>query len=233
MKNVDISGDIVVQYIYTLGAAGERKSVTELDRTVEYSYDSLYRLTSETITEGEKVTAYTYAYDNVSNRTLKTENGAATEYVYNALNQLVSDSETTYEYDLNGNLIRVIDSAQSALYEYNSENKLVRNTVQNGVLVTEESYTYDCQGNRTSKTTHRSDGVTEYVKYLNIAASSLTRLRGCITYVPVIWILLRVGLFRRIAMREVFLNLFHCTNICMQTQILLCIAIQLDKNFWL
>ena len=106
---------------------------------------------------------------------MKTENGSATEYVYNALNQLVSDSETTYEYDLNGNLIRVIGSAQSALYEYNSENKLVKATVQNGVLVTEESYAYDYEGNRTSKTTHRSDGVTEYVKYLN-DNSSLTNV---------------------------------------------------------
>ncbi len=132
-------------------------------------------MTSETITEGEKVTVYTYAYDNVSNRILKTENGAETAYVYNALNQLVSDSETSYEYDLNGNLVRVIGSAQSALYEYNSENKLVRATVQNGVLVTEESYTYDYQGNRISKATHRSDGVTEYVKYLN-DNSSLTNV---------------------------------------------------------
>ena len=74
---------------------------------------------------------------------MKTVNGEETVYTYNALNQLVSDSETSYEYDLNGNLIRVIGSAQSALYEYNSENKLVRATVQNGVLVTEESYTYD------------------------------------------------------------------------------------------
>ena len=174
-KTIDSKDNIVVQYTYTLGAAGERKSVTELDRTVEYTYDSLYRLTSETITEGEKVTAYTYAYDNVSNRILKTENGEETVYTYNALNQLVSDSETSYEYDLNGNLVRIIGSAQSALYEYNAENKLVRATVQNGVLVTEESYTYDYEGNRTSKTTHRSDGVTEYVKYLN-DNSSLTNV---------------------------------------------------------
>ena len=146
------------------------------DRTVEYTYDSLYRLTSETITEGEKVTVYTYAYDNVSNRILKTENGSATEYVYNALNQLVSDSETSYEYDLNGNLVRVIGSAQSALYEYNAENKLVRATVQNGSLVIEESYTYDYQGNRTSKTTRTSDGNTEFVKYLNDTNSDLTNV---------------------------------------------------------
>ena len=174
-KTVDSEDNVVVQYIYTLGAAGERKFVTELDRTVEYSYDSLYRLTSETITEGEKTTVYTYAYDNVSNRILKTVNGEETVYTYNALNQLVSDSETSYEYDLNGNLIRVIGSAQSALYEYNSENKLIKATVQNGVLVTEETYTYDYSGNRTSKTTHRSDGVTEYVKYLN-DNSSLTNV---------------------------------------------------------
>ena len=174
-ETVDIDGDIVVRYIYTLGVAGERKSVTELDRTVEYTYDSLYRLTSETITEGEKNTVYTYAYDNVSNRILKNENGSATEYVYNALNQLVSDSETTYKYDLNGNLICVIGSAQSALYEYNSENKLVKATVQNGVLVTEESYTYDYQGNRTSKSTHKSNGEFEYTKYLN-DNSSLTNV---------------------------------------------------------
>ena len=48
-KTVDNRDNVVVQYIYTLGAVGERKSVTELDRTVEYSYDSLYRLTSETL----------------------------------------------------------------------------------------------------------------------------------------------------------------------------------------
>ena len=174
-KTVDINGDIVVQYIYTLGVAGERKSVTELDRTVEYSYDSLYRLTSETITEGEKVTVYTYAYDNVSNRILKNVNGEETVYTYNALNQLVYDSNTSYEYDLNGNLVRVIGSAQSALYEYNAENKLVKATVQKGILVIEESYTYDYEGNRTSKTTHKSNGEFEYTKYLN-DNSSLTNV---------------------------------------------------------
>ena len=31
-ETVDIDGEIVVQYIYTLGVAGERRSVTELDR---------------------------------------------------------------------------------------------------------------------------------------------------------------------------------------------------------
>ncbi len=45
----------MLQYIYTIGVADERLSVAELDKTVAYIYDELYRLTSETITEGENV----------------------------------------------------------------------------------------------------------------------------------------------------------------------------------
>ncbi|MBQ6945895.1 MAG: hypothetical protein IJN43_16475 [Ruminococcus sp.] len=165
----------MVKYVYTLGAGGERVRVEELDRTVEYTYDSLYRLTSETITEGDDVSTYAYEYDSVSNRTLKNVDGNETVYSYNALNQLVSDSDSTYEYDNAGNLVRVIGSGKTALYEYNAENKLVKATVQQGNVVTEEIYTYDYSGNRTSKTTTTSDGNVEYVKYLN-DNSSLTNV---------------------------------------------------------
>ena len=40
----------LASYSYTLGAAGNRTGVTELNgRTVSYTYDNLYRLTSESI----------------------------------------------------------------------------------------------------------------------------------------------------------------------------------------
>ena len=174
-ETVDSDSNIVVKYVYTLGASGERIKVEELDRTVEYTYDELYRLTSETITEGKKVTTYTYAYDSVSNRTLKTVNSDETVYTYNALNQLISENDTTYEYDNAGNLVRVIGTGKTALYEYNSENKLVKATVQQGNTVVVETYTYDYEGNRTSKTTTTSDGSVEFVKYLN-DNSSLTNV---------------------------------------------------------
>ena len=174
-ETVDSDSNIVVKYVYTLGASGERIKVEELDRTVEYTYDELYRLTSETITEGKKVTTYTYAYDSVSNRTLKTVNSDETVYTYNALNQLISENDTTYEYDNAGNLVRVIGTGKTALYEYNSENKLVKATVQQGNNVVVEEYTYDYAGNRTSKTTTTSDGSVEFVKYLN-DNSSLTNV---------------------------------------------------------
>ena len=164
----------MVKYVYTLGASGERVKVEELDRTVEYTYDELYRLTSETITKGKTKTTYAYEYDNVSNRTLKNVNGVETTYVYNELNQLVSEDGTTYEYDNAGNLVRVVGAGKTALYVYNADNKLVKATVQQGNNVVVETYTYDYAGNRTSKTTTINNHV-EKVYYLN-DNSSLTNV---------------------------------------------------------
>ena len=173
-ETIDSDSNVVVKYVYTLGASGERIKVEELDRTVEYTYDELYRLTSETITKGKKVTTYTYAYDSVSNRTLKTVNGVETVYTYNELNQLVSEDSTTYEYDNAGNLVRVVGAGKTALYVYNADNKLVKATVQQGNNVVVETYTYDYAGNRTSKTTTINNHV-EKVYYLN-DNSSLTNV---------------------------------------------------------
>ena len=166
-KALDKQGGLVAQYEYTLGAAGERTKVEELDRTVEYTYDALYRLTGEKITAADgTVTEYTYAYDNVSNRILKTENGAETTYTYNVLNQLTAETGVTYQYDDAGNLISVTSGTKSTLYVYNAENKLIRATVQEGNSVSVEEYEYDYAGNRSSKTT-TVNGVSETVKYLN------------------------------------------------------------------
>ena len=173
-ETIDSDSNVVVKYVYTLGASGERIKVEELDRTVEYTYDSLYRLTSETITKGKTKTTYTYAYDNVSNRTLKNVDGVETTYAYNELNQLVSEDGTTYEYDNAGNLVRVVGAGKTAIYSYNSENKLIKATVQQGNNVVVETYTYDYAGNRTSKTTTINNHV-EKVYYLN-DNSSLTNV---------------------------------------------------------
>ena len=173
-ETIDSDSNVVVKYVYTLGASGERLKVEELDRTVEYTYDELYRLTSETITKGKTNTTYAYEYDNVSNRTLKNVDGVETVYTYNSLNQLVSENNTTYEYDNAGNLVRVIGAGKTALYVYNADNKLVKANVQQGNNVVVETYTYDYAGNRTSKTTTINNHV-EKVYYLN-DNSSLTNV---------------------------------------------------------
>lgn len=161
----------MAQYKYTLGAAGERLSVTEADRTIEYTYDELYRLTGEKVTAGSDVTEYTYAYDKVSNRTLKTVNGAETAYTYNEVNQLVKENSIVYKYDEAGNLISAVDGSKSALYTYNAENKMVRATVQEGNNVSVEEYEYDYAGNRTVRKSEN-----DYTYYLNDVSGSLTQV---------------------------------------------------------
>ncbi len=171
-KALDKQGGLVAQYEYTLGAAGERTAVKELDRTVEYTYDALYRLTSEKITAADgTVTEYTYAYDKVSNRILKTENGDKTVYTYNELNQLVKENDDVYKYDDAGNIISTTSEDKSATYTYNAENKLIRATVQEGNNVSVEEYEYDYAGNRTVKKSENN-----YTYYLNDVNGSLTQV---------------------------------------------------------
>ena len=65
---------------YTIDAVGNRTQVAEQvgpnpSTTTTYSYDHLYRLTQEAITNGA---ATSYAYDPVGNRTSKSVSGGAT-----------------------------------------------------------------------------------------------------------------------------------------------------------
>ncbi len=150
-KVLDKNGASVVEYSYTLGAAGERLKVVETGRTVEYEYDELYRLVKETVTDHSGTTVTEYTYDRNSNRLTKTVDGVMTEYVYNELNQLVSETGISYEYDLNGNLVKKTEDNQTTTYTYNAQNKLIRVTVHSGQQVNVEEYRYDYAGNRIAK----------------------------------------------------------------------------------
>ena len=144
-----------------------------------YTYDELYRLTKEVISDGSGSITNEYTYDKVSNRTSKKTTvtgdvtGLADEivagkitYSYNSFNQLISektsDGETiTYTYDANGNLIEKRGN-QVTNYTYDSMNRLVRATIQEGNSVTTEKYGYDAAGNRIYKETNE-EGRVYYV----------------------------------------------------------------------
>lgn len=69
------AGVKLASYAYTLGNAGNRKSVLELGgRNVAYGYDNDYRLTSAAITSdpagNNGTVSYNAGYDAVGNRTL-------------------------------------------------------------------------------------------------------------------------------------------------------------------
>ena len=71
-----LAGTKLASYTYTLGNAGNRKNVLELNsRNVGYGYDNDYRLTSEAITGdpgGNNGTVSYTNYDAVGNRTQMT-----------------------------------------------------------------------------------------------------------------------------------------------------------------
>jgi RHS repeat-associated protein len=131
-------------YVYTLGAAGNRESVTEMSgRKVVYTYDDLYRLKSETISL-DPVTAgngvISYDYDRVGNRLSRTSSIAAvpsTTHTFDNNDRLTSDG-----YDSNGNTI----ASSSNTYSFDFENRLT--SLNSGQV----SIVYDGDGNRVAKT---------------------------------------------------------------------------------
>ncbi len=152
-------------YAYTLGLAGNRTQVMEAGpattwRTVNYTYDAVYRLTQEQIHEPGivSVQSFNYGYDAVGNRTQMTRNGVVTSYTYDANDRLLTElnnstGTTASSYNDSGNLKRRVSSGGTESYVYDSENRLVSASNANGLV----SYAYDTDGMRTSKT---SGGLT-------------------------------------------------------------------------
>ncbi len=100
-------------YSYTLGAAGNRLSVVELNgRNVNYGYDDLYRLTSETIAGAAAQNGtISYQYDPVGNR--KQLNSTVPAIPTGLMNYDANDRITSDVYDNNGNTVNTGESATS------------------------------------------------------------------------------------------------------------------------
>jgi len=144
----------IASYGYALDAAGHRLSVSESSgRKVNYGYDTIYRLTNETIASDPNAMngAVSYTYDSVGNRLQKTSTlpgfpGASS--TYNANDELTTDA-----YDADGNTVGSGLNTGTSGYVYDFENRLVQ---QAGI-----SIVYDGDGNRVSKTT--ANGTTQYL----------------------------------------------------------------------
>ena len=144
LTNLGVTGTVsgapgsIASYGYTLDAAGHRTGVTELSgRTVGYTYDNLYRLTSETIASDPNAIngAVSYTYDPVGNRKQMTSSLApipAGLFNYDA-NDRFTAGDT---YDNNGNTI----SSGGIGNVYDFENHLIQ---KGGATML-----YDGDGNR-------------------------------------------------------------------------------------
>jgi RHS repeat-associated protein len=133
----------LASYSYTLGPAGNRTAITELSgRTVNYNYDDLYRLTSESIandTHGVNG-SISYGYDPVGNRLSRSSTVTpvpSQSSTYDTNDRLTSDT-----YDNNGNTT----SSNGNSYGYDFEDHLTN--LNSGSV----RYVYDGDGNRVAKT---------------------------------------------------------------------------------
>ena len=141
------------------------EAVTGYDRTLTYEYDSLYRLTGATYTEGASVSEYAYGYDLRGNRTSVTAPGVGTfSYTYNLANQITNGG---FSYDLNGNL----KTDGTLTYQYDAANRLHK--VSRGAETLE--YFYNGSGDRYAHTLNMGEAHTS-VNYLLDPSGSLSRV---------------------------------------------------------
>jgi RHS repeat-associated protein len=148
---------LLSKYVYTLDKVGNRKTATETvngqSRSLAYTYDDLYRLTEEVITDttnGNRTFGYTY--DAVGNRQSKTINGVKTTYTYDANDRLLNEKvngviTAAYSYDNNGSTLTKTENGVMMTYTWNDEKRMVSVTVGNTQQV---GYTYNDQGIRVS-----------------------------------------------------------------------------------
>lgn len=126
-KIFNANGAMIQSFDYTLHPTGRRLNITELSgRTSDYTYDKLYRLTTESVSdEVNGVYNASYQFDTVGNRIQSEVNGLVTQYNYDANDRLLQQGGVTYTYDANGNTLSEDNQGTLQLYSWNSQNQLI------------------------------------------------------------------------------------------------------------
>lgn len=178
LTQISSSGQVVATYAYDVLSRVVRRDLQNGTFTT-YSYDSSSRLLDLINRKSTSaiISNFSYTYDNVGNRLTMTTLDGKTEYSYDAISQHVSvikpDATTTiYNFDAAGNRISVIDGGGAIDYTTNNLNQYTD--------VGGETYTYDANGNMTSKTT--SAGTTTYTYDFENQLILVTAPAGIVTY---------------------------------------------------
>jgi len=145
LKNVSIknaAATTLASYAYTLGTTGNRTGVTEASgRTIAWTYDTLYRLTGETISGAASANGTVgYTYDAAGNRLSRTSTLTgvpATTSTYDANDR--TDADT---WNANGNMLTRDGRTQS----FDSLDRLMSSAPTSGG--TTVKVIYDGDGNR-------------------------------------------------------------------------------------
>ena len=98
LVHTDSLNNEIASYAYELGSNGNRLSLTEgTGRVVEYDYDDLYRLLSETVTDPINGNHFSqWSYDPVGNRLQQDIDGVVTVYNYNDNDHLLTETTSRH-----------------------------------------------------------------------------------------------------------------------------------------
>ncbi len=160
VENVGPGGAPISRYAYTLGPAGNRlRGEEDGARSVEYTYDALYRLVEERITDpvvGDRTTAY--SYDAAGNRLSRVDSVEGTiAYTYDANDRLLTEGGASYTYDDNGNVLTRVGGTEAYGFAYDFEDRLSSAATPAGDL----GFVYDADGLRVGTTVNGVE--TRYV----------------------------------------------------------------------
>lgn len=188
-----VNNQVVSRYHAQYLKNGQRQSETRtvknedgeyLEQKVEYSYDTLGRLTKEAYAEGNSIS---YAYDAHNNRVEMTTGSQKISYRYNKNDELVRndtlDSDTKedtvilYKNDRNGNQLATVQRKKqesneeayfdldvtlggnrlndNVVYHYNAENQMIEALTKD----TKVEYEYNTNGLRTKKTVNGKETI--------------------------------------------------------------------------
>ena len=202
LTNISYPGDLSLTFTYD--SQGQRiTSVDQSGYTINYSYDTLGRLSELTDGSGDLIVQYTYNSLGQLQKKLN-GNGTYTTYAYDAAGNLTSEinyaggttvnSSFDYSYNVLNEMTSVTDaSGNVTTYGYDATGQLTQVTLPGGGTLT---YVYNAAGDRTeviddgtAKTYSSNDdneitqvGSTTYTYDANGNLASVTDASGTTTY---------------------------------------------------
>lgn len=165
MESVKDANDVLVQFVYSYDARGNRVSKEDTKMTASYEYDPLSQLTNAMQVKlggkEKKNLMEQYAYDPVGNRLVGPKRQ---EYAYNSASGLLRVDEKVFTYDGTGNVITQERDDAVWGYGYDAENRLIEAVKTQMGSSTEKvaTYFYDPFGRRIKKVIENvEEGETE------------------------------------------------------------------------
>jgi RHS repeat-associated protein len=166
VRTVDAQAQVVAEYRYTLGRTGVRTRVVETHtgRTLDYTYDNLFRLTREVVTVGGGVQrTIDYGYDAVGNRVLRNDSvGGRAVFLYDENDRLLSVNRVPYVHDDNGQLIAQGEGADLVVYGWDTKGRMVSVARGGGTV----DFRYDTDGHRVERFVTDAQGNEASARYV-------------------------------------------------------------------